>query len=370
MSRALYRTHRPQKLADLVGQETITLLLRNAAATNRLGHAFLFYGSRGTGKTTTARIVAKLFNCETRKQDEAFAATGDACTTCASCSAIEQGTSLDVIEIDAASNRGIDEIRSLKDSIRTAPHGSAYKVFIIDEAHMLTGAAWNALLKTLEEPPAHGVIILATTEYDKLPATIVSRTQRFLFTKPHKTAILAKLQQIVTSEEIHIEPAALELIAAGADGSFRDAESLLDQARSLGEPITYAATTGIVGRVALEHVHTLATHVLTGTASDALAYVALLEQEGGSLTSVTKDLIHYLRKVAAVAVDPSLATSYAADLTTDEVARLIELGSQQQPAETIQIIQRLITAYREMRYAPFAGIPLEIALIECAQLRE
>src|SRR3989344_5363778 len=214
MALALYRKYRPKTLNDLLGQETNVEILKNAAKQNRIGHAYLFYGSRGTGKTTTARLIAKLLNCEKRNTDESFQKNGEPCNECRSCREIDANSSFDVIEIDAASNRGIDEIRNIKDSIRSAPVGSKYKVYIIDEAHMLTGAAFNALLKTLEEPPSHAILILETTEYEKLPATITSRVQRFLFKKLPKTKIMENLATIVKAEKIDIDPAALELVAA------------------------------------------------------------------------------------------------------------------------------------------------------------
>ncbi len=183
MPQALYRKYRPKRLDDVMGQDTNVTILKNAAKAGTLGHAYIFYGARGTGKTTTARLIAKLLNCEKRRTDPAFAAQGEPCNECRECRAIDAQNSMDVIEIDAASNRGIDEIRNLKESIKVAPAVGGHKVYIIDEAHMLTGAAFNALLKTLEEPPAHAVIIMATTEYEKLPPTITSRAQRFTFRK-------------------------------------------------------------------------------------------------------------------------------------------------------------------------------------------
>ncbi|MEK7174475.1 MAG: DNA polymerase III subunit gamma/tau, partial [Patescibacteria group bacterium] len=262
MALALSRKHRPQRLADLVGQESNVEIIRNAAGENRLGQAYLFYGPRGTGKTTTARLVAKLANCETRAADAKFRQSGEPCNDCRSCREIDSGASLGLVEIDAASNRGIDEIRNLKEGIASAPAGAAYKIYIIDEAHMLTTPAWNALLKTLEEPPRHAIFILATTEYEKVPATITSRTQRFLFKKLSKAKISEKLKRVAKAEKIEIEPEALDLVAAAGDGSVRDAESLLDQLASSSRAITLEAAEKLTGRVGLRHIENLTELIL------------------------------------------------------------------------------------------------------------
>ena len=254
MAQALYRKYRSKKLEDLLEQETNVQILKNAAKTGRIGQAYIFYGPRGTGKTSTARLLAKLLNCEKRRTDPEFAKLGEPCNECTACREIDAQNSFDVIEIDAASNRGIDEIRNLKESIRTAPASGGSKVYIIDEAHMLTGAAWNALLKTLEEPPKHAAIVLATTEYEKLPPTITSRAQRFAFKKVSKAAIMGKLAAEAKAEKIKIDEPALELIAAIAEGSVRDAESLLDQIASLGGTITLADVERITGRTGLAKI--------------------------------------------------------------------------------------------------------------------
>ncbi|SRR5258708_238252 len=364
MAQALYRKYRPKKLEDVLGQETNIAILKNAAKSGRLGQAYIFHGPRGTGKTTTARLLAKLLNCEKRRTDPEFAKLGEPCNECNACKGIDLQNSFDVIEIDAASNRGIDEIRNLKESIKTSPASAPYKVYIIDEAHMLTGAAFNALLKTLEEPPKHAVIVLATTEYEKLPPTITSRAQRFTFKRPSKITIIEKLSGIAKLEKIKIDEAALELIAAAAEGSFRDAESLLDQMASLGEAIDLAAAERMTGRTGVKKINELAHLIVEKNVKGALEYLSLLNDEGYNLVQFTKDLIHYFRKVLSLKVNPTLEKTFEKDLTRDEVAAAKKLAAAADTAFLVKFIKSLIRAYAEMRYSPFAIVPLEITLIE------
>ncbi len=364
MPLALYRKYRPKTFDELLGQETNTLILKNAAKTNRFAHAYLFYGPRGTGKTTTARLIAKLLNCEKRRDDKKFRELGEPCNACTHCKGIDLQNSFDVIEIDAASNRGIDEIRNLKDGIKTSPASGEFKVYIIDEAHMLTPAAFNALLKTLEEPPAHAVLILATTEYEKIPATITSRTQRFLFKKLPKVTIMEKLSSIIAKENIQADAAALELIAAAAEGSFRDAESLLDQIASLEKKIDVETVERVTGRVGTRKVEELAHLIVSRKLAEALRYIAELNDEGHNVNQLTRDLIHYLRKALSLGYSPELEKSFHGELTGDEIGKLKKLSALLEPQRAIKLIQSLIRAYSEMRYSPFAMVPLEIALIE------
>jgi len=248
MAQALYRKYRPKKLEDVLGQETNVEILKNAAKTGRLGQAYIFHGPRGTGKTTTARLLAKLLNCEKRRTDPAFAKLGEPCNECRECKEIDTQNSFDVIEIDAASNRGIDEIRDLKESIKTSPAIAEHKVYIIDEAHMLTGAAFNALLKTLEEPPSHVVFIFATTEMHKLPDTILSRCQKFFFKKIATESIATHLKKIVKDDGFESDEGAIYAIARAGDGSMRDALSILDQAiASTSDHLTADSVRSLIG---------------------------------------------------------------------------------------------------------------------------
>jgi DNA polymerase-3 subunit gamma/tau len=364
MALALYRKYRPTTFEDLKGQDAIATLLKNAGKENALGHAYLFFGPRGTGKTTTARLIAKLANCEKRREDAEFQKTGEPCNTCAHCMGVDQGSSLDVIEIDAASNRGIDEIRNLKDTIRTLPSSGTTKVYIIDEAHMLTGAAWNALLKTLEEPPAHAVIVLATTEYDKLPATIISRTQRFGFKRIPKQVLLTKLKAIVKEEKLKATDAALDLIASAAEGSFRDAESLLAQLASAGTTLDEQSAAALTGRASLGSLHTATLLIAERNLQGILAHIESITEEGHSLSAYTRDLIEYLRKTLTLAANPKLKDAFAEELAPHDLEALELVSKKMSLEEGTKITKALIRAYQDMRYSPFAGAPLELALIE------
>lgn len=369
---AIYRKYRPKKLEDVLGQETIVKILKNAAKADKLAHAYLFFGPRGSGKTTTARLIAKIANCVKRQTDPKFRQLGEPCNECSACNEIDSGQSLDVIEIDAASNRGIDEIRDLKQGIRLSPSSYRYKVFIIDEVHQLTKDAFNALLKTLEEPPAHAILILATTEFEKVPATITSRAQRFNFKKVSIRQISDKLEKICEAENIQFSEDALELIASAADGSFRDAESLLEQiagleAGSADTPqgkIDAENVQRILGRVGFSRVAEFAEILFKKELEKALEYINNINEEGYNIIQFNKDLIHYLRKILALKFSPALEKSFRQTLTDKETDKIKEHAKIIDPQKTINLIKSLIQAYTEMRYSPFAHIPLEVAVIE------
>jgi len=382
---ALYRKYRPKILSDIFGQETVVEILKNAARLNRLAHAYLFYGPKGSGKTTTARIIAKIANCEKRQQDEEFKKLGEPCNQCRSCLEIDKGLAVDVIEIDAASNRGIDEIRNLKESIRVSPANSYYKVYIIDEAHQLTREAFNALLKTLEEPPAHAILILVTTEIEKMPATIISRTQRFQFRKLSLNKIVEKLKNIAAAEKIKIKDEALELIAAAGGGSLRDAESLLDQVVSLtkqtntennqaqtnpekippGSVISVEDVEKILGQATFKKVSELAELLIKNDLKASLNYLSKINEEGYNLLQLNKDLIHYLRRVLALKFSAPLEEQFAKELTDQQLSLIKKHSLMIETEKTVKLIKSLIEAYTEMRYSPFVIVPLEVAIIAC-----
>jgi len=361
---AIYRKYRPKNLGELLGQEHIVEILRNAARQDKFSHAYLFFGPRGSGKTTTARLIAKLVNCETRQKDKNFKQKGEPCNQCSVCEAINSGHALDIIEIDAATNTGVDDVRELQEGIRLSPTSFKKKVFIIDEVHMLSRAAFNALLKTLEEPPAHAIFILATTEYEKVPATIASRTQRFHFRKLTLDEILKKLNSIIKSEKLRVSEEALELIAALAEGSLRDAESLLDQITSLDQNVELKDVERIAGKIGYKKIAKLAELLLKNDLEASLNYLNEIDQSGLNLIQLAKDLIHYLRRALTLKMDPKIEELYKKELTQDEIAHLKDHAKLIQDQKHITLLKTLIRAYGEMRYSPFAIVPLEVAIIE------
>ncbi|MDP3975169.1 MAG: DNA polymerase III subunit gamma/tau [Candidatus Jorgensenbacteria bacterium] len=364
MALAIYRKYRPATFDELLGQELTVRILKESARTTRLAHAYLFSGPRGTGKTTTARLIAKIANCETRASDANFRAKGEPCNRCTACREIDEGRHLDVIEIDAASNRGIDEMRDLKEHVRAAPSKGQSKVFIIDEAHQLTKDAWNALLKTLEEPPPQVILILATTEVEKVPPTITSRTQMFHFRSVTRDEIAGKLATVAKAEGVNVGEEALDLIAAAAEGSFRDAESLFDQLITFkGKVFTVEDVEAMIGKVAFVKLAAFVELLLKRDLDKALARVEEIQDGGYSLVQFTKDIIQYLRRVAVLSYQPAMEQKFAEELTLDHMKTLVGHAKLFQPGH-LELLKTFIRAYSQMRYSQFPLIPLEVAVIE------
>jgi DNA polymerase-3 subunit gamma/tau len=360
----LYRKYRPQTFSDVVGQEHVVQTLRGALATNRVGHAYLFSGPRGTGKTTVARVLAKALNCSKRGK------TGDPCNTCDSCTAVNEGRSMDLIEIDGASNGRVDEIRDLKESASVAAPGGGYKVFLIDEVHMVTKEAFNALLKVLEEPPAHVMFILATTDPQKILATVLSRVQRFDFKKLTTKEIIEKLATIVDAEKVAIDPDALQAIAASSDGALRDAEVMLTKviaAFPKGGKITDADVHEILGLIPLTLHPEFLGHLANGDKSAALACIQRIVESGASLEHFTKDFLDYTRKVLVTKVNPAVLASVGQDLVGEAGKALSSQATNIDGQKLIKILESFAAARNELKFSPIPQLPLELAVFDVIQ---
>jgi len=352
------RKYRPQTFDDIVGQEHVTRTLRNAVEKNRLAHAYLFVGPRGIGKTSSARISAKALNC-------IHGPTVTPCGECDSCKEIAGGNSLDVLELDAASNRGIDDVRELRDNVRYAPAKGRYKIYIIDEVHMLTKEAANALLKTLEEPPKHVIFCLATTEPEKLPITILSRCQRFDLHRIPGNLIAEHLQLIAKKEKVKLEPAAAHAIARGADGGLRDAESMLDQLVAFcGEAISESDVLSVFGFTSEQAVADFTEKILRGETSQALGVLDEQAAAGKDMMKLLSDLIAHLRDLLVFKVRPdAVAEETAPELQTSlgKEAALIETG------RLLELIEEFAGAEGRMKWAPNKKLHFEVAVIKGIQ---
>lgn len=329
---ALYRKFRPQEFEDVKGQEHIVTTLKNQIKADRIGHAYLFCGTRGTGKTTVAKIFAKAVNCE-------HPVDGSPCGKCPACQGIAAGTSMNVIEIDAASNNGVDNIRQIREEVSYRPTEGKYKVYIIDEVHMLSAGAFNALLKTLEEPPAYVIFILATTEAHKIPITILSRCQRYDFHRISIDTITDRLAELMRTEQVDVEERALRYVAKAGDGSMRDALSLLDQciAFHLGEKLTYENVLEVLGAVDTEVFSALLRQVLAKDVTGAIRTVDHLVDQGRELGQMVNDFTWYMRNLLLIQSADDMEE--VLDMSADHLAALKEEAQMVEPETLIRYIR-------------------------------
>jgi DNA polymerase-3 subunit gamma/tau len=352
-SQVFYRKWRPQLLSEVVGQEHVTQTLLNALANERISHAYLFCGPRGTGKTSTARGLAKAVNCLTNGQ-------GEPCNSCEMCRAITEGRAMDVIEVDAASNTGVDDIRSLREKVNYAPNQAHYKVYIIDEVHMLSTSASNALLKTLEEPPPHVIFILATTETHKILPTILSRCQRFDFHRLSQADVVTKLSRICENEGINIPPEALKLIARAATGSMRDAENLLQQMMTYyGNEITLQQAQTLLGYSGDRRAADLVKDIVNKDVASGVATINEVNDDGLDLRQFNRDVVEYLRALLLL----KTGSGESLELTVDDVKELKEIAASAPLPQILKAIKQF--SQLDLGLDNYSTLPLELATVDC-----
>ncbi len=355
---ALYRTYRPKTFAEMIGQEHIVRTLRNAIKRNQVGHAYLFTGPRGTGKTTLARLVAKAVNCTERKG-------ADPCGHCQNCLLIQDGRSMDIIEFDAATHTQVDKMREILEGVPTPPHSGRYKIYIIDEAHMLSPGAWNAFLKTLEEPPLHAIFILATTALHKVPETILSRCQRFDLSRFPVDQIIEKLERIVEQEKIEITAAALRMIALSAEGGMRDAESLLTQVASLQEgPITEDDAALILGTTSQEKLERLASLAANRDLVASLSFIRDLSSAGENFSLFSQGWLKYLRIMLLASISREAVSDDLLSFTKEQRETLTKILAALSTDDIVLLIELFQKASIDTKTASIPELPIEIALVK------
>ena len=359
---ALARKYRPQRFQDLVGQDPIRTTLEQAVAKNRVAQAYLFAGPRGSGKTTTARLIAKALNCERRKPGES-----EPCNECGSCLAITAGNSLDVLEIDGASNRGIEEIRNLRENVKYAASGGGFKVYIIDEAHQLTDFAWNALLKTLEEPPAHVKFVFCTTEPLEVPDTIASRCQVFEFRRLRSEELVKHLVDVAGKEKVKLDPEAAGLIARASEGSVRDALGRLDQALAVSpDGVTAATVAQALGLVGLDAYFDLGEALAKRDPKAALLVLDRLHDAGSDVEEIADGLTHHLRQLLLIAVDASLTK--LVDAAPSDRERYAAQAKEFKPTDLNAMLALILETRGLLRKAEAPRVLLEVTLVEMCTL--
>lgn len=360
---ALYRKYRPRTFEDVRGREVIVRTLKNQIVSGRIAHSYLFCGTRGTGKTTIAKIFAKAVNCENPKD-------GSPCCECPSCRAIGADASLNVVEMDAASNNGVDDIRNIIDQVAYSPTQGKYRVYIIDEVHMLSMAAFNALLKTLEEPPSYAIFILATTEPNKLPITILSRCQRYDYGRLSTETIEGRLREVSDAEGLEVEDKALRYIAGAADGSMRDGLSLLDQCNAFNygnEVLTYEKTLEILGAVDTRVFSRLYNHIHSGDTAAALKVLEDVLMQGREMMQFVADFLWYLRNLMLLCASES--TKDSLDISADNLSQMIEDARKSELSEIMREIRIFSALVEQIRYSASRRILTEMAIIRAAKGR-
>lgn len=354
----LYRKYRPQGFDEIIGQSHIVQTLTNSIKSGSTAHAYLFCGPRGSGKTTIARIFAKAVNCQSKTGEKP-------CNICNSCLEITASKSMDLVEIDAASHTGVDEVRELISGIKFSPVKSKYKIFIIDECHQLSKSAVNALLKTLEEPPAHAIFMLATTEAHKMIPTIISRCQRFDFKRLHTFEIIKKLEFILKKEGVKFEPAVLPLIALNARGSFRDAESLLDKCISFSSGVLKANDIKeLLGIFEIGQISRFVDFIISKNTKEAILYINAMADGGVDLQEFAKTLVFYMRQCLLYKINPAFVTTENSGFSTEEISKMQEQTEKLTELQIQKMLELFIDAENKMKYASILQLPLELAVVD------